>query len=105
MSAFNREERRKHERKRVQIRVDFADGDSITTSANSRDIGLGGLYVLTDAEVQQNSLLKVTIDLPEGRFESDAVVVYVDEGCGFGVRFKNLSEENEKLLRRSLDLK
>ncbi len=105
MSALNREERRRYERKRVQVRVDFADGDSITTSASSRDIGLGGLYILTDAEVQQGCSLKITIDLTEGRFESDAVVVYVDEGCGFGVRFKNLSEENEKILRRSLDLK
>ncbi len=106
MSEFGKlsEERRRHERKKVKLTVSFGEKEPLVQTADTRDIGLGGLYVSSNVEITVGSPIRVSIEFPEGKFESEAIVVYVDEGEGFGVRFQNLSEESEKILRKALEL-
>ncbi|MCS6874528.1 MAG: PilZ domain-containing protein [Pyrinomonadaceae bacterium] len=106
MSEYEKisKDRRRFERKRVKIEVSFYKGGQVIKTANTRDIGLGGLYIASDAEVKVGDLLSLTIDFEEGKFKAEAAVVYVDEGQGFGVRFQNLSKESEELLKKAIEI-
>lgn len=99
------EERREFERRKVKVEISFDKGGQIVETASTRDIGLGGLYITTDVEAKVGEVLSVAIEFPEGRFEAAGSIVYVDKGQGFGVRFQNLSQESEKILRKALGLR
>ena len=96
-------ERRQSDRKKLIVNVDFEGGDA-TGIANTRDIGIGGLYMSTgsDFEIGTPMRLRLTLDGREVSF--DGVVAYTDPGQGIGVRFQNLSEADENLLKQELDL-
>ena len=96
-------ERRQSDRKKLIVNVDFEGGDA-TGIANTRDIGIGGLYMLTNAEFETGTPIRMQMVLGGKEVSLDGVVAYTDAGQGIGVRFQNLSQENESLLKSELEL-
>jgi hypothetical protein len=97
------QERRRSDRKRFIVDVKFEGGDA-TGIANTRDIGIGGLYITTDAELKSGDQIALQMTLAGEDFNVSGVVAYTDEGQGVGVRFKDLSKEEETLLKKELEM-
>src|SRR5215212_478826 len=89
------EERRRFERSRLIIDV-FYNGADLTGVASSQDISPGGLYMNTQAELPEGSVL--TLRLPLAGRE----VVYSNPGRGVGVTFHGLSDEDRAHLVSAL---
>ena len=96
-------ERRQSDRKKLIVNVDFEGGDG-TGIANTRDIGIGGLYMITNAELESGTPLFLRMTLSGEEIGLDGVVTYIDHGHGVGIRFQAMSEKNEELLKRELHL-
>jgi hypothetical protein len=95
------DDRREFERKPLTVEIRFDGGDA-TGRATTRDIGLGGLYMATNAELHEGTPLQMRIMFGETEFNVTGTVVYFDAGHGVGVRFHDLDETAENLLRRNL---
>jgi PilZ domain len=95
------EERRGHDRARLIIDV-FLDGKDATGVASTRDIGPGGLYLNTQAELPLGAGLRLRIPFGQKEIAVNAEVVYSNPGRGVGVRFQGLSEEDKALLQAGL---
>lgn len=91
------EDRRKHERKdfRKQILLEFVSGKR---QVSISDIGMEGCYVDSIVEVREGEIVsfELTTDLAAKRFVGE--VAYVLPGMGFGVRFRDLTEEQQMFL-------
>jgi hypothetical protein len=96
-------ERRASERKKVIVDVRFEGGDG-TGIANTRDIGAGGLYMTTSAELELGAPIVMSLELGERRMNIAGVVVYSDPGHGVGVRFRDLSDDDSAVLTKALEL-
>lgn len=96
-------EKRKSDRKKLIIDVNFNGGDA-TGIANTRDIGIGGLYMTTNARLDIGTLIFMRMTVGAAEVALTGAVVYTDPGQGVGVRFHNVSEENAEILKRELDL-
>lgn len=96
-------ERRQADRKKLIINVKFAGGDS-TGIANTRDIGIGGLYMLTNAELEVGTPVFMRMTVSGEDLGIDGVVTYTDPEQGVGVRFQAMSEKNEAILKKELHL-
>ena len=96
-------DRRQSDRKKLIVNVDFEGGDA-TGIANTRDIGIGGLYMATNAAFEIGMPLRMRLTLGGREVSLSGVVVYADPGQGIGVRFQNLSDEEEMTLKRELEL-
>lgn len=96
-------ERRGTDRKKLIIDVRFDGGDG-TGIANTRDIGIGGLYMTTTAVLDQGTPILMTLSIGTRDLSINGTVVYSDPGHGVGVRFKNLNADDEGFLRTELDL-
>ncbi len=94
-------ERRQSDRKKLIVNVDFEGGDG-TGIANTRDIG--GLYMITNAEIESGTPLFLRMTLSGEEIGLDGVVTYIDHGHGVGIRFQAMSEKNEEILKRELNL-
>lgn len=90
-------ERRGSDRKKFIVDVRFEGGDS-TGIANTRDIGVGGLYMTTTAVLETGTPIMMSIGVKEKTLNIQGVVVYSDPGHGVGVRFRELSEEDAAFL-------
>ena len=101
--ALSPSERRQADRKKLIIDVNFAGGDA-TGIANTRDIGVGGLYMATNAALEQGMPLRMKLVVGGTEVEFDGVVAYTDPGQGVGIRFQNLSDEHAALLNKELEL-
>lgn len=99
-SSKDASERRSSQRKPLIVAVRFAGATSGT--AETREIGFGGLYLATPADLPVNSHLKLEFKLGESTVNVDAIVVYQDQGAGIGVRFLDVSESVQEILRREL---
>lgn len=99
--ALSPSERRRTDRKKLIVDVHFKDGDA-TGIANTRDIGVGGLYMTTSAKLETGTELAMRMMLGGKEISIGGVVAYTDPGQGVGIRFMHLSEENENLLKREL---
>ena len=55
-------ERRQSDRKKLIVNVDFEGGDA-TGIANTRDIGIGGLYMTTDADFEIGTPIRLRLTL------------------------------------------
>lgn len=99
----NAADRRQFERRHLVIDIHFNGGDA-TGMATTRDIGLGGLYMATAADLREGTLLTMKIKLGERDIVLSGVVVYADPGHGVGVRFHNVSQEIEQILRNEMPL-
>lgn len=95
-------ERRGADRKKLIIDVRFSDGDA-TGIANTRDIGIGGLYMTTNAKLEIGTPISVAMTIETQEITLEGVVVYTDPGHGVGIRFNNLSPEDESFLMRELN--
>ena len=101
--ALSPSERRTSDRKKLIVDVKFAGGDA-TGIANTRDIGIGGLYMTTSAQLENGTPIAMRITIAGRQVALDGVVAYIDPGQGVGVRFQNLSDEDRDLLVKELDL-
>jgi hypothetical protein len=93
------DERRQHDRSRLIVDV-FFDGKDATGVASTKDIGAGGLYLNTQAEIAEGSVLLLRIPLGQKQIVVNAEVVYSNQGRGVGVRFQGLSAEDRALLEQ-----
>ena len=94
-------ERRGSDRKKLIVDVRFDGGDG-TGIANTRDIGVGGLYMTTTAILEIGTPIAMTLNVGDKTLTISGVVVYSDPGHGVGVRFRDLSDEDEAFLDREL---
>lgn len=101
--ALSPSERRQSDRKKLIVNVDYEGGDG-TGIANTRDIGIGGLYMLTNAPLDIGTPLFMRMIVGGEELGLDGVVTYVDPGHGVGIRFDAMSEKNEEILKRELHL-
>ena len=95
------EERRRHERSRLIIDV-FFNGDDLTGIASTKDISPGGLYMNTQAEIPEGSLLTLRLPLEGRDVVCNGEVVYSNPGRGVGVTFQGLSDEDRAHLESAL---
>ena len=95
------EERRRHERSRVIIDV-FYNGADLTGVASTKDISPGGLYMNTQTEIPEGSLLTLRLPLGERDVVCNGEVVYSNAGRGVGVTFQGLSDEDRAHLESAL---
>ena len=100
-SESPRDERRQHERSRLIIDV-FFDGKDLTGVASTRDISPGGLYMNTQAEIPEGSLLTLRLPLGGHDVVCNGEVVYSNPGRGVGVHFQGLSEQGRAHIERTL---
>ena len=101
-SAPSPDERRKHDRSRLIVDVYF-NGQDATGVASTQDISVGGLYMNTQADLPEGSLLLLRIPLPDGEeVIVNGEVAYVNPGRGVGVSFQGLTAESRTLLERTL---
>ncbi len=96
-------ERRQSDRKKLIINVTYEGGDG-TGIANTRDIGIGGLYMITNADLEIGTPLFMRMSVGSEEIGLDGVVTYTDPDHGVGIRFQSLSKEHEALLKRELNL-
>ena len=96
-------ERRQSDRKKLIINVNYEGGDG-TGIANTRDIGIGGLYMITNAKLEVGTPLFMRMSIGGEEIGIDGVVTYTDPGNGVGIRFQAVSEKNEEILKRELHL-
>ncbi len=101
--ALTPSDRRRSDRKKLIVNVNFEGGDA-TGIANTRDIGIGGLYMATSAKFEIGMPLLMRLTLGGREVSLKGVVVYADPGQGIGVRFQNLSDEEELTLKKELEL-
>jgi PilZ domain len=96
-------ERRNADRKKLIVDVRFVGGDA-TGIANTRDIGIGGLYISTKVELEIGTQISMSMMVDEKELSLSGTIVYSDPGHGVGVRFQDLSEENKAFLKKELNL-
>lgn len=101
--AVSPSERRSTDRKKLIVDVHYNDGDA-TGIANTRDIGIGGLYMTTNAKLDIGTPVFMKLSVGSKELSVRGVVVYTDPGHGVGVRFHDLSEDDEKTIKQELDL-
>jgi hypothetical protein len=95
------DERRRYERSRLIIDV-FFNGADLTGVAGTKDISPGGLYMNTQAEIPEGSVLTLRIPLAGRDIVCNGEVVYSNTGRGVGVNFQGLSDEDRAHLERTL---
>ena len=96
------EERRLHDRSRLIVDVYFNGADA-TGVASTKDISLGGLYMNTHATLPEGALLTLRIPLGGDRqIVVSGEVMYSNPGRGVGVRFRELSDEDRRLMESEL---
>ncbi len=101
--ALSPAERRGSNRKKLIVNIKYSDGDA-TAIANTRDIGIGGLYMITNSLFEVGTPLFMNMSIGGEEIALDGVVTYVDPGHGVGIRFQAVSEKNEAILKKELHL-
>ena len=101
--AVSPSERRDSDRKKLIVDVRFEGGDG-TGIANTRDIGVGGLYMTTNAPLEIGNPILMTASVNGRSMKLGGVVVYSDPGHGVGVRFKDVATDDLDYLRTELGL-
>jgi len=96
-------ERRKSDRKKLIVDVKFEGGDA-TGIANTRDIGVGGLYMTTNTTLEMGTPVFITMNVGEREISFGGTVVYTDPGQGVGIRFQDISEDDKVFLKNELEL-
>ena len=95
------DERRHYDRSRLIIDV-FFDGKDATGVSRTKDIGIGGLYLNTQAELPEGAVLLLRIPIGGQQIVVNAEVVYCNPGRGIGVRFEGLSAADRALLEQEV---
>ncbi len=96
------EERRQSDRSRLIVDV-FFDGKDATGVASTQDMGAGGLYLNTQTDLPDGTLLLMRIPLGiDQQIVVNGEVVYSNPGRGVGVRFHGLSTADRAMLELEL---
>ncbi len=101
--ANSNSDRRDSNRKKLIVDVRFDGGDG-TGIANTRDIGIGGLYMTTTADLDIGTPIVMSISVGGVPMKLNGVVVYADPGHGVGVRFKDVRSDDLDFMRGELEL-
>lgn len=96
-------ERRISDRRKLIVDVNFDGGDT-TGIANTRDIGIGGLYMTTNTELETGTPVAMRMVIGGQEVALSGAIVYSDPGQGVGVRFHDMSDLNIALLKQELEL-
>jgi len=99
LNAYH-DERRHSGRSRLIIDV-FFDGHDATGVASTKDIGAGGLYLNTQADLAEGSVLLLRIPIGPKQIVVNGEVVYVNAGHGVGIRFQGLLPEDQALIEQA----
>ena len=97
--AYPLVERRQYERSRLIVDI-FFDGAEATGVASTRDIGAGGLYMNTRAELPEGARLVLRLPCRGEHVVVNAQVIYSNPGHGVGVHFTDLSAKDRSLIER-----
>lgn len=98
----SQDDRRHHDRTRLIVDV-FFDGKDVTGVASTKDISPGGLYMNTQAEIPEGTLLLIRIPFRrDAQVVCNAIVVYSNPGRGVGLRFHGVSDEVRAILEREV---
>lgn len=100
-SQTPQDERRRHERSRLIIDVYF-NGEDLTGVAGTKDISLGGLYMNTQADIPEGSVLMLRLPIAGRDIVCNAEVIYSNPGRGVGIRFQGMSEDDRAFLEKEL---
>jgi hypothetical protein len=85
--------RRVYPRYKVNFRVTLMREESREVEGEVTDLGEGGCFVETDAEVREDDLVKLRIEVPgHGDLTIWGNVVYWVRDTGFGVRFSAFAQ-------------
>ncbi|MER3427041.1 MAG: hypothetical protein C4334_02905 [Pyrinomonas sp.] len=95
------DERRRHDRARLIIDLYF-EGHEGTGIANTRDIGVGGLYMNTQTVLPEGTMLTLRLPLGEEPLIIRGRVVYSNPGRGVGVEFDGLTDEQRARLEEAI---
>lgn len=101
--ALSPSEKRGSDRKKLIVDVNFKGGDA-TGIANTRDFGVGGLYMTTSAALDVGTPISMRVMLAGKEVSLGGVVAYADPGQGVGVRFQGLSDKTLNLLKEELEI-
>ena len=101
--ARSTSERRSSDRKKLIVDVRFDGGDG-TGIANTRDIGIGGLYMTTTAALDVGTPIMMTMNLGGRTLHLNGIIVYSDPGHGVGIRFRDLKDGDRRFLTEELEL-
>lgn len=101
--ALSPQERRQSDRKKLIVDVKFEGGDA-TGIANTRDIGVGGLYMTTNAKFETGMPVSMRLTVGGREIALNGTISYTDPGQGVGVRFQGLSDEDAEILKTELEL-
>lgn len=86
-------QRRAHPRYKVNFRVTLMREESREVEGEITDLGAGGCFVETDAQVREDDLVKLHIEVPgHDDLTIWGNVVYWVKDTGFGVRFSAFSQ-------------
>lgn len=86
-------QRRAHPRYKVNFRVTLMREESREVEGEVTDLGAGGCFVETDAQVREDDLVKLRIEVPDhGDLTIWGNVVFWIKDTGFGVRFSGFSQ-------------
>lgn len=98
-------ERRLLPRQPIRLGVRFGTPQDLASAlrASTKNIGLGGLCLLTQRTYERGALLEVTIELSAGEaMRVDAEVAWARPGRAIGVRFLGLDDAQRERLQRLL---
>jgi hypothetical protein len=95
------DDRRRHNRSRLIVDL-FFNGADLTGVASTKDISVGGLYMNTQTELPEGSVLTLRIPFDDGDVVVNAEVIYSNPGRGVGVRFQGLRASHRAIMERAL---
>lgn len=96
------QERRTSQRKRVLLEAKW-ESMSHTHEARVDDVSMGGCFVNTYGKVELGEHVDLEIQLPSGEWlPLRGLVASYQPGVGFGIAFRELSEEETRTLRELL---
>lgn len=101
--AASASERRISDRKKLIVDVRYEGGDG-TGIANTRDIGIGGLYMTTTSAIDIGTPILMSISVSGRLMKLGGLVVYTDPGQGVGVRFKDVAPDDLDFIRNELNI-
>lgn len=101
--AVSAPERRTSDRKKLIVDVRFEGGDA-TGIANTRDIGVGGLYMTTTTNLDIGTPIVMSLNAVGREINIKGVVVFADPGHGVGVRFQDIDKDDLEYLSSQLEL-
>jgi hypothetical protein len=90
-------EKRKHNRLPLPIAV-LWEGAMGRREARTADISEAGCFVDTIGQAGVGEILRFTLGLPTGELRIQGEVVYEIPSLGFGVRFTDISDDDQKRL-------